>query len=52
MYLAISDIEIGNIPIVFPPIKYSDVVFCFLLAKNAKYTPIKDDKSNIAPNTT
>lgn len=45
------DIDIGNIPIVLPPIKYSDVVFCFTSAKKAKYTPINDETSNIIAKT-
>ena len=50
-YLAISDMDMGNIPMVFPPIRYSEVVFCFLVAKNAKYTPMRAEQRSIPPKT-
>lgn len=35
-YLAMRDMEMGKMPMVFPPMRYSLVVFCFCLAKKAK----------------
>lgn len=50
-HLAMRDMDMGKIPMLRPPMRYSEAVTCLFLAKKAKYTPMSVESSNIAPNT-